>query len=1018
MKINLNKNLLSSALVASLFAVSQPLKAEDIELYVNYDIEITEKPRVVVVFDTSGSMAWDVTTGKKCSTWWGGEVPCENSRLNVAKAAISDLVITNPDVDFGLMRFSSESGKGGYVVNGLGVDSAAMLASVDNLPADGATPLSETLYEAYRYLIGGNVDQATKMSKRDKSVESNSRYISPFIPKEENGEVTLRCDNSINMILMTDGDPTSDTGRNDKIKALFPSGSKPSPIKNDGGDSNYLHALADHLYNNDLWTATPDVKDVGRTYTIGFGTGMSDKGKYLLEKTALQGGGTFLHANTAEELSDALKKAIMDIREVNDTFTSPSVASNNTDRTQSHDSLYYAMFYPEKGARWKGNLKKLKLVDEAIVDSSTPPLPAIDESGSIAKDARTYWLPSNEPADGNIVLAGGVNLVLETTSKRKLYTDFGSKSALYDFSKNAANNLGISDTDLSTLMQVDKTELEGLFGWSQGIDVLDENNDGSVTDQREDIMGDPLHSKPVAIDYGNGDIRILIGTNAGFVHMFQDSGDTVKENWGFIPYELFDNLSALKSNKQDTKVYGMDLTPAIFFDDQNDDGIVNGNDRVWTYFGMRRGGSAYYALDITSPDSPKLKFSLSNKDSGFAEMGQSWSKPYIGYIKVNGYQNKPLLIFGAGYDINKDNVTKTEDNKGQGVFIADADTGKLVWSFTPLGNTLFPGVDGIPGDITTLDSDYDGYIDRLYASDTGGNIWRFDLPGSEPKSSDTPWTVFKLAELGSKNTIDDRRFFYQSTVARTYFSKVTEVSEDNNGVITKTVNREETPFEAIVIGSGNRSHPTYTTTSNHLYMIRDENTITKSFIRNIPSPIKVTDLESVNDDPFGSVLDDKDAFEDVEIEFSKFKGWHYTLALGEKALSEATVAGGVAYYSTFTPADDSNTNQCSLSGGGGLLYAFHLHYGTKVYDTLAMDVGDTIPDTAQIVFDQDKDGNSQLLLIGVGDGENGSGVIKAKSVVDSLVPVDKDGDGKIDIVEPDPLGLKTIRSYIYRYEDY
>ena len=47
-----------------------------------------------------------------------------------------------------------------------------------------------------------------------------------------------------------------------------------------------------------------------------------------------------------------------------------------------------------------------------------------------------------------------------------------------------------------------------------------------------------------------------------------------------------------------------------------------------------------------------------------------------------------------------------------------------------------------------------------------------------------------------------------------------------------------------------------------------------------------------------------------------------------------------------------------------------------------------------------------------------SKVIKAKSVVDSLVPVDKDGDGIIDIVEPDPLGLKTIRSYIYRYEEY
>ena len=55
MKFNLSKNLLSNVFFAGLFAVTHPLKAEDIELYVNYDIEITEKPRVIVVFGTSGS---------------------------------------------------------------------------------------------------------------------------------------------------------------------------------------------------------------------------------------------------------------------------------------------------------------------------------------------------------------------------------------------------------------------------------------------------------------------------------------------------------------------------------------------------------------------------------------------------------------------------------------------------------------------------------------------------------------------------------------------------------------------------------------------------------------------------------------------------------------------------------------------------------------------------------------------------------------------------------------------------
>ncbi|MFP3454351.1 hypothetical protein R0K30_22355, partial [Bacillus sp. SIMBA_154] len=58
--------------------------------------------------------------------------------------------------------------------------------------------------------------------------------------------------------------------------------------------------------------------------------------------------------------------------------------------------------------------------------------------------------------------------------------------------------------------------------WTMGIDVDDEDSDNSTTDQRQNIFGDPLHSKPVALDYGNNDIRILIGTNAGFLHMFKD----------------------------------------------------------------------------------------------------------------------------------------------------------------------------------------------------------------------------------------------------------------------------------------------------------------------------------------------------------------------------------------------------------------------------------------------------------------------------------------------------------------
>ena len=37
--------------------------AEDIELYVNHKVELDEKPRVLLVFDTSGSMDWSVVNG-------------------------------------------------------------------------------------------------------------------------------------------------------------------------------------------------------------------------------------------------------------------------------------------------------------------------------------------------------------------------------------------------------------------------------------------------------------------------------------------------------------------------------------------------------------------------------------------------------------------------------------------------------------------------------------------------------------------------------------------------------------------------------------------------------------------------------------------------------------------------------------------------------------------------------------------------------------------------------------------
>ena len=1054
MKFKLNK-VLASLLGLT---ISMSVFAEDIELYVNHDVETDENPRVLMIFDTSGSMAWDVVDGGRCyrryqngqfyesdcfksQTYFNytqqcyksvngyAQAICEDSRLLVAKNAVSQLVTDNDDIDFGLMRFRESSG--GYVLARLGSNKNTLLNEIDDLPASGATPLTETLWEAYRYITGQSLYYGYGINNRDKAADANGTYKSPF--KKESGD-PLRCDNSINIILMTDGDPTNDDGRDDQIKSVHNNLFNDSiPFVSGDYSNSYLVALSKiiHGTNNtkvDLYSETSDVLDTGRVFTIGFGTGMSDGGIDLLEKAASVGGGQYLEARTSEALSEALKNTISRIREVNDSFSSPSVASNNVDQTRSRDAVYFAMFYPETGARWRGNLKKLKVSGSQIVDSKG--LSALDENGLIDENAETFWLPSGEPADGNLVAQGGVNLHLTTldSDSRNLYTD--NQGAIVNFNTSVVSDiLNLVDNNPLSLSSDD-------IKWAMGVDVDDDDADGSNVDQRQDIFGDPLHSKPVAIDYGNDDIRVLIGTNAGFLHMFKDSDDSVSESWAFIPSALYDIIEPLRKNQADTKVYGMDGPISIYFDNKNlnsdglNDGIIDasGDDRVWAFAGMRRGGKNYYGLDITNPNIPKKLWDapIEGGKGDFKELAQTWSKPQIAYIKAFG--DKPLLIFGAGYDTNKDAAIRSEDNIGRGIYIVEAETGKRVWALTPDING-FKGKHSIAADITTLDSDYDGYIDRIYAADTGGDIWRIDMPGT----STSEFSHFKLAELGSNKATEDRRFFYKPLVARTIYSKVSETTIDGSTVIT----RLDTPYDAIVIGSGNRSKPTGTNEKDQLFMIRDENTVTKSYKTNAPDTIVPADLMQMNSDPFGNALDDVDDFVDLEVDLAKFNGWRYELGTGEKSLAAATVVGGVAYFTSFTPASDTSTeNQCSLSGGGGSLYAFHLHYGTKVYDDLKFTTSYDVPDTPQLYFGEGAscvDGNgdgkcdddptvdviqeSQFYLIGPG--------IKGENAENPMKPVEIKGpgltvvDGKVVLVNDDAVGFgfKTQQTYIYKREE-
>ena len=966
--------------------------------------------------------------------WFLGDTVKEEtrSRIDMARQSINDVVKAAPSIDFGLQVFNYDSGdsdtseNGGRIIFGINemtdANETKLLKLVnDDIFAQGNTPLCETLYEASLYFSGKAVDYGNddkdkgtyydgNIPPRDTTIEDagTGKYITPF----------SSCSSKAYVILITDGVPTQDKHADGKIEALTTvedgstitfSGSKFS--------SNYLAGLAQWMTNRDLNIDLAGKQTVD-LYTIGFSAGADDAAP-LLKEAAKLGNGKYFKATDSAQLTAALIGALENLEPSNDSLTSASVASNNFDRTETLNSVYYAMFQPDNGPRWQGNLKKYKVVNGKQVGKHGKS--ALDEdTGQFSEDVTSFWSADNAK-DGNAVADGGVADKLRNKTDRVIYSDIGTDGALALLTKNqAVTSFGGLDK-LADDMGVAQDNVEEYLDWAKGKNVdkvaLD---DGTIPAMRADVFGDPLHSKPLVINYGDS-IRIVIGTNAGALHMFQDKDDSVDENWAFMPKDFFSNILPLRENFATAdKIYGIDGAITSYINDKNGDGVIDSaTDEVWIFFGLRRGGSSYYALDISDPAKPSKLWHITSKGD-FSELGQSWSKPKVAYSKLNlsgSGDNKvanPVLFFGGGYDVKKDVLTPGgNDSKGRAIYMVDAKTGAKKWSMlTSGGDTTYTGTDSIASSIAILDSDGDGLTDRLYTGDTGGNVWRVDMPSADPADSDDPWTVFKLAELGGTTNSSDLRFFNEPSIVRTFISETIETEvTDVDGETTKIVSHQEKPYDAVLIGSGDRSNPIGTDTDDTFFMIKDSNIKTQSFYSavepKIPEAIVKSALYNYTNDPFGKTLTTQQR-ETLELAVSKKSGWYIDLeGSGEKSTAEAIVINGIVYFTSFIPPDlDPNKVHCVLPNGKGLLYAVDLALGTAIYNwnKVEPDGTDAEPERSVEISEQFL-GAPTLIVVPHDDGDD--------TTVDKAV-------GNIIVgreIIPVGFTLQTMRTYLYISEE-
>ncbi len=365
--------------------------------------------------------------------------------------------------------------------------------------------------------------------------------------------------------------------------------------------------------------------------------------------------------------------------------------------------------------------------------------------------------------------------------------------------------------------------------------------DDSVTDRANNKLGDIYHSSPAVV--GKPSFRLsddeynqfrykkavatrpptlYVGTNDGILHAFSvdqypAQGDaqtdmahqTVsyaagEEMWGFVPPFLLHKLDAAST----MHTFMVDGTPVVKdvplsrvpdrVSCQNSAGDTDPfcNYRTVLIAGLRGGGSAYFALDITDPvydpndtlgtdgegnsiPGPRFLWQFTHED-----LGETYGRPALGQavIRWNPTTSQPdssaagvlmeraiaILPGGKGVEIpgssclqmtNANDAngpyktqTSTIDSqvhehrpqvrcweaKGRSVFIVDVETGVLI---KQIDESVFRSpIVGTPalfqGDVGTLAT-------RAFVADADGVLWRIDLSRIDPVPGDPldGWTA-------------------------------------------------------------------------------------------------------------------------------------------------------------------------------------------------------------------------------------------------------------------------------------
>lgn len=272
------------------------------------------------------------------------------------------------------------------------------------------------------------------------------------------------------------------------------------------------------------------------------------------------------------------------------------------------------------------------------------------------------------------------------------------------------------------------------------------------------------------------------------LHAFNAESSSGREEWLFFPQELQDDMVLQRGGRiqgidsapvaREVRMYRGAANPPDGFRDP-----VGGFERddsnfydIWATVlvgGLRGGGRAFYALDVSYPTRPRFLWEINpeteqrrfdvlspdpfldvtvDKVPNRALMGYTHGRPAIGTVVIakNGKRTeRGIAILPGGRPENP----KNPQGQGHAIYVVELATGMIIRRFTTYNNDSGkPFTAPVTGSVAAFNSFPGTFISRAFVGDGAGRLLRVDLRSDNPAE----WSVNVFHDTQTNSPIQIR----------------------------------------------------------------------------------------------------------------------------------------------------------------------------------------------------------------------------------------------------------------------